>query len=107
MYVSSVLSSNIGLYADLLQWAFYAEERRKSREDVDVFISLLLSTAGTLTARQDVSRAGTRNRYGLALKIIETAGNEDSRIGTPEYYIPIERHYPFSSISFLCSSWYL
>ena len=41
MYVSSVLSSNIGLYEHLLQWAFYAEERRKSREDVDVFISLL------------------------------------------------------------------
>ena len=79
-----MLFSNIGLYEHLLQWAFYAEERRKSREDVDVFISLLLSTGGTLAARQDVSRAGTRNRYGLALKIIETAGNEDSRIGTPE-----------------------
>jgi hypothetical protein len=56
-----VLFSNIGLYEHLLQWAFYAEERRKSREDVDVFISLLLSTGGTLTARQDVSRVGTRN----------------------------------------------
>jgi len=37
-------------------------------------------------------------------KSYKAAGNEDSRIGTPEYYVPIERHYPFSSISFLCSS---
>ena len=59
---SSVLFSNIGLYEHLLQWAFYAEERRKSREDVDVFISLLLSTGGTLAARQDVSRVGARKQ---------------------------------------------